>query len=1364
MLPMSTQANAPFLSLLTTLGLSALLALTGLPGVASLSGIADASDEVDSPLALSAVPPRERELRQRLQRAALAVESGNADESVERLREVLESGHLTFVDVSWMEHATSDTVTERFAGAQNSASRLVNKLTARSQRLYRQQAEPLATAALQNALLRSDADRLREVIVRFKQTHGGLRALQTLAAWSLDRGAWRVAEVAYARILNHPLLPPNQRDVTLRRIRIARDLGSNGNRPEQRTSDRLFPVPQTPAWRRESDMGSETAQLVRDAFGLHEEQSIPLLPRARPVVSGDIVLNRTPRGLSALDLNSGRTIWNATLPGTAHAAPLTVNPSLQYLVSRSLAKQLQLDTVQSRFVVDQDLVFTAEPLSSGKSPQSHTGPFGPILASPAHNGIVARFRTSGEMAWAFTASDLVKLQGDAFFTGPPTVVDDEAIGLVQVDKTLHLYALSRDTGRLRWTRPIAETPRHSSADIDWHAIACPVIEAGGTLVCPTAAGLVVGIDLVTRSPLWAIRFPRSDVPPATMDLPAKAQTPRRHWWNGWREVEFAVEKASDSSREMLVLTSPDNDAIQAIDPTDGSIVWKRHIATPLYSAGVFASRAIVVERHAISGLDLATGATAWRTPIAEPVGRGCLVELKAADQQTHSAHHVLPVRGGVFVAVRLSDGAVQSSATGHQGFAGALEFASGRFVAVQLNGVSAWTTNPVPPDVPGPAETPNDDVAARLELTHAAARKATQAGDFDAAFDLYADVLNLNPSSEIEARSIGPARRVRHDHLVQGELLDLIAAADASTRKRLRQRFEEWSQQAAASADPFALQRFASRWRGIPWVSDLAVRDEVRIGLDFARSQLDLLRLVEQQEPDASTAAAKRLAELYESRSYDRDADAVRSRFLATNPEPSHTSPWPTRTPTVSEHPERQADVGYRMIPVECQPGTLFERLNVTVSDDTRGMRLRFFGDGHSGYWQLSLPRSNSAFRGFPVLARGWGVGHFLVLRIGTELFGITPFDSSGEPRARILWSRTLADHQRLSSLQLKPSRPGFSISDLTLLDEFDRSIGTVGPVTAGTLCYQSGGKLICLDTASGRRLWERAELPRNNMCTGDGRSIWLVQPQSGDVAVIRTLDGRQTGSFRLNDLSPMDGRILAINGPIITMGEPGEETPSPKYRRIAVLDLAQREMLWSSDAIDSAKPQVEPQHLDSFFAIGTHWLGRLTPAGNLRVIDIATGGPVAECTVEQTTALRTAFHVSDAGSHVIALAETDEVSFQQVRNVYRNPPLTGTLLALDSRTGELLWQRRLAGVRLALDQPKNSPFLVLSYERKRAGENAGFESILQILDRRTGVDLRTRRGGEHEDRFVIEPNVTQNRASIRFARRSIRLDYAPAE
>lgn len=1369
MLQMSTHAR--WLPLLPArLSLAGVLCLCSLPGVTR----GDASTDDESPLAHSAMPSQERELRQRLQRVSVGIAAGDTDESIELLRDVLENGGLTFVDVSWLEPGSGHTM-ERFAGAQRTAERLLLRLSPDSQRRYRQLVEPLATAALETAVRLTDVSRLREVIVRFPQTRAGLRALQTLATRFLDRGEWRAAEVAYIRIVRHSLLPTGQREAALGRIRIARQHSIAGQRrspvdsPDHRLSARLFPAPEMPIWNRESESGRKTALVVRDAFVVHDEQSIPLLPRARPVVSGDVVFHRTLSGLTALNIESGQTLWNATLPGSAEAAPLTMNPSLQNLVSRSLSKQLQLDTVQSRFVVDADLLVTAEPLGHGRRPQlAPRGPFGGAAASPAHNGIVARYRKDGSTAWAFAASDLVTLQGTTFFTGPPTIVDDAAIGLVQVAETLHLYALSRDTGKLRWTLPIAEAPRRTVADIDWHAIACPVIEVNGTLVCPTAAGLVLGIDLVTRTRLWAIRFPRADVPPVIDRLPAVTTTPRRHWWLGWREVEYTVPDHSDTldaSDAPLVLAGPDSDALLAIRPSDGSILWRRHVESPLYVAEAASSgMVVVVERHAVTGLNPTTGKTVWRTPISEPVGRGCRVNLQIADGQPVEAHHVIPVRDGGFVGVRLSDGVVQKSARGQHALVGPLEFSHGRFVTQQLTGISAWPVAASSSKVASPAAEPGDDVFERLNSIHAAAREAAAAGQLERAFQLYADVLNLNPSSDVTAPATGPALLVRHDRLVQGELLDLIDAAEVPLQQKLRSQFDLWVQKAASSADPFAVQRFVGRWRGIPWAGELAVRDEARIGLDFARSQLDLLRLVEQQQPQASITAGHRLAEMYEARSYTRDAAALRSRIDADAAASPESSIWPTRTPTVSEQSERQADVGYRTIPVECPPGTLFERLNVNVSDDPRGMRLRFSGDGNSGYWQLSLPRSNSPFRGFPMLAKGWGVGHFLVLRIGAELFGITPFDSSGEPRARILWSRSLAEHQRLSSLQFDPSRPGFSINDLTLLDEFDRPIGRVGPVTAGTLCYQSGGKLICLETANGRRVWERNELPRDNLCTGDGRSIWLIQPDSGEASVIRALDGRQMDSFQLSSVLPFSGEILAAQGNLLTVGVPAEATASLNYRRVAVVDLEQRAVRWSTDPASSTESNDDKDRQDSFFAISSRRLGRLTHNGTLHFIDVPTGETISRNPVQRPSALRTAFCVTDAGSHVIALTETAELSFQQPRSVYRNPPLTGTLLALDSHTGKLLWQRQLDGVRLALDQPRNAPFLVLSYERKRAGADAGFHSILQVLDRRTGVDLRTHRSGETEERFVIEPNAAQNRASIRFARRSIRLDFAPSK
>lgn len=1323
------------------------------------------AEQADSPFAHSAIPLQKRETRQKLVRAAAAIEADKLAEAVELLRDVLSSRELGFVDLAAITPGEIKSEARRFVGVSFAVQQLLARLSPNGLRQFRQQVDPPAEHAIQAAVQNGQASMLRDVMLRFPGTGAGLTALERLAAQHLDHGQWREAEVAWLRVADHPLLPSERIAGVRERAEVARRRSAAGVSRDAIRSPRLFPSVDAPVWQHASTAGRSTVRLVEDAFQVHASQAIARLPRARPEISGNLVIYREPNALSAVSLQTGQVVWSSSATGDNKPAPMAINPALQHLVSRSLAKQFQLDSVQSRFVVHGDLVFTAEWSRSGQRTQlkdSGLG-FGQDATSPARNGIVARNKSDGTVAWTLSAGDLPGQPENAFFPGPPTVVGQQVVGQVQVGESVRLYSADRRTGAVGWVLPVAETGGISVADADRTVTACPVIEADGTLICPTAAGLVVGIDLLTRTPAWAIRYPRSDLPPKISRLPAVVAPARRHWWAGWREIEHVTGVDPESGGSIVVLVGTDSDSIHAVDADSGAIRWQRVVSNPLYLAGTTEFGTVIsVERHAVAAFSIGSGEEIWRTPLHEPLGRGSLIDLSGPELKA-DPHLVTPVRGNRFAAVRLSDGAVQLSDVGLIDFAGAMTFGNGRFVTQQTGGVSAW--EPAAEAVTRPTVDPllANGVESPLIKLHVAARNATRAGDFMKALKLYGDVLNGNPSSDVTAVSIGPARRVRHDRLIQGEVLDLISSADAEVRAELRQQFDVWAQQAADSADPFAIQRFVERWRGIPWVNSLAMRDEARIGFSFARSQLELLRLIDANvdgnanvEPDAN-AAARRLAGMYESRRYTRDAEAIRRMAGLEGDDARNSSPWPDRQPTSSEQTERQADVGYRIIPVKCEPGTLFQRLNVAISDDTNGMRIRFFGDGNSGYWQISLSRGNGAFRGFPMLARGWGIGHLVVLRVGAELFGITPYDASGEPRARILWTRSLIDFQRLGSLQFDASTPGFSINDLTFLDGFDRPIGRVGPVSADALCYQTGGRLICLDTATGRRLWERAELPRNRIVTGDSSSIWLIDRDTGHVQVVRTIDGRQTGEFELWDIAPFAGTILKTHGSIIVLGEHPNDEPSMRYRRVAVLDLSERETLWT------ANRPANGGDADAYFSVGSNWLGRLSHNGSLSVLDVLTGRVVSEFGIARPSGLRTAFCVSDVESHVIALTSTDELSFQQPRNVYRNPPLTGTLLAIDSRNGTLKWQRRLEGVRLALDQPKNAPLLVLSYEKKRAGENTGFDSILQVLDRRTGEDLRIRRGGASEDRFFIEPNSPQNRVSIRFSRRSIRFDYSAA-
>ena len=446
---------------------------------------------------------------------------------------------------------------------------------------------------------------------------------------------------------------------------------------------------------------------------------------------------------------------------------------------------------------------------------------------------------------------------------------------------------------------------------------------------------------------------------------------------------------------------------------------------------------------------------------------------------------------------------------------------------------------------------------------------------------------------------------------------------------------------------------------------------------------------------------------------------------------------------------------------MECEPGTLFDRLNVAINprnsrDDTV---LRFYGDGISGSWQIVLATSASPLKSVGRLYRGWGIGHFLVLQLGAELFRISPFDSSGEPRVQRLWSIDMAEGNRQEDHQYAPAVPGFSEDELTMLDAFGRPLTKVGPVRAGYLCFQTRGKLVCLDTSTGHRLWQRYELPRQAISTGDGQHVFLIQPEEDVVTVLRAVDGATISQFRLSDAVGFRGIALQVSDNHVLIAE--QSSDAEKYpeqlriSRIAALNLQSAKVDWSA--------RIAPE--STVFAVSSRWLGILQATGELAIVKNSSGRKVSISTVQRPVQIRAVHVTSDASSHVIALSETVESGFLNGRaedGGPRNPPVTGHLLAIDAVSGNLLWQRPVDRIRFLLDQPKNTPCLVLTYRRSSAPESEAIESVLHVMNRESGTDILNRRVSGSVPAFTFEPHADQNRLSIRMARKSIRFTFEP--
>lgn len=666
------------------------------------------------------------------------------------------------------------------------------------------------------------------------------------------------------------------------------------------------------------------------------------------------------------------------------------------------------------------------------------------------------------------------------------------------------------------------------------------------------------------------------------------------------------------------------------------------------------------------------------------------------------------------------------------------------------------------------SESPSrDDVESQIEILQKGAEVAQRIGAHELSMRLMLNLLELNPAGEIEGLQTGPRRVVRYDRYIVGRMLDVLPAADSEARNGLRAVFDERIRSVTDSRDPFAVQRFASRLQGFPWAAKPALRSDARIGQTFTQTQSNLLSLAGNADPRIAFEATESLIDLYESRSYAFDAAALKLRLIENdhNSTPDkaksllktlQTSEWPDGAPKVTERSERFVESNWMILPVECQSGTLFQRLNVSITPGTQrnGTVVRFFGDGNSGYWDLRLPRSRSPFRAVWTLPKAWGLGHFVVLRLGADLFGITPYDTNGEPRARLHWTVETAEESRLVSHRFDAGVAGFREADLLFLDAFDRAVAQVGPVRPGYLCYRTKGRLVCLDPATGRRLWERSEWPRNADCVGDDSSVIIVERDTGRITVLRSADGKTIATHILPHLAPDAGsmQMLRTNGVQALFGNADNPDRPMEYASVERVHLGDGTTQWSA----------KPKPGAVVFAIGRRWIGMLDTDGHLQVHDWTTGQLVSKFQVDRPQDLKTVHCASDMRSHVLGMSSVAEPAFQQagqIRGGYRLPRIQGTMITIDAFTGDFLWQAPVPGWQFPIDQPKDVPFLTLT-SRRISGEGESAENRLHLVDRRTGRVLFSRGGLPARQLFGIEPFAGQSRAVIRLPRSSIRLEY----
>ncbi len=285
-------------------------------------------------------------------------------------------------------------------------------------------------------------------------------------------------------------------------------------------------------------------------------------------------------------------------------------------------------------------------------------------------------------------------------------------------------------------------------------------------------------------------------------------------------------------------------------------------------------------------------------------------------------------------------------------------------------------------------------------------------------------------------------------------------------------------------------------------------------------------------------------------------------------------------------------------------------------------------------------------------------------------------------------------------------------------------ALGSVGPLTFDTLCYQTGEELLAVmpysmtATKTPKIQWRRSGTPAGSEILGDSDFVVLVPPQQDRLLVYRTADGAQLAERRMPpgrvDRKRCDwGRLV-----LVSRTEKADAT-RPERLTWAMYDPVSDKEVWTQT-----------------FPTGTLWapvngsdLAFLQPGGTLQLLDHQTGQTLwaAALPAQSVAPAEFTVHIDEERMYVHMwhpMSPGQDPIMEEISS--KNGSITlvnGLVVALERRTGQILWSRPMEQQLFHANVPAGSGLLAYIARRQRESAPSVKSSYttLVLLNRRTG-------------------------------------------
>ena len=1110
------------------------------------------------------------------------------------------------------------------------------------------------------------------------------------------------------------------------------------------------------------------------------ERGQPVLPAMHPLVVGDTLLMRTVGSLLAVDLTTGKRLWQSAVEEEPEPVPTASGRSTpevqkqQMLLLSGVSQRVFSDAIYGTLSSDGLRVFAVEDMELGGPgmPRMIRGVLVPGRiarrnfpgaggdAQPCNRLAAYDIRT-GKLLWNLggpTGPHALKL-AETFFLGPPLPLMGQLYVLAETKGEIRLMALEAATGELIWSQQLAMAEENVDESPVRRLAGASPSHADGILVCPTSAGAVVGVDLATRSLLWGYCYNqvpqdgrrRVGVARIVIGGTADSSSPTR-WIDG---------SATISNRRVLI-APVESQYLYCLDLIDGRLLWKCLRQDDLYVACVDGDNVVLVGRKGVRAIKLADGSPAWngRTTTlpadAMPSGRGF-----ASD-----GRYYLPLSNAEIAGIDLSDGRTARVARSRQGAVpGNLIGSRGQIISQGLTAVDAFRQRD----------------AARKEVRR---RLATDPKDAEA-IALEGEIL-LDAGQRAEAiAAFRRAYAIDHDprthELLRDVMLEGLLTEFAVYRRsseEIERLLDSDSQRATfLRAMATGLRHAGESTEAMAYYQKLMDLDPDRRPLDeidktllvrrdrWIRGQLAGLRadadekavaeidqlvaaslekalaaksveplqqfLDDYGEMPPAAAAREELARRLTDAGRLLEAELAGAQITPTAKpaETSKQSTWPTGLVEVESSTKQNRSIRHGRTGVEFRGGQepLFGDLLLRF-DANRQAIVGFDGLGNET-WQVPLSQGQQK-RGYPQgnFNHARANGHVLLVALGWRIAAIDMLGLGKDGSPRLLWCHDLVDlgddmaHRQFAMLGMPPPLQmrhfGYTSERLNLLAAAGRRY----------VCFQRLRHITAVDPISGETLWTRRDLPSDCTLFGDDQYIFAVPPNSDEAVVLRALDGITLGTRKIpravyhQRLAGGADRFAFNSFHDTCLATLGRNMllwwPEGNRRVLTLVDPLEGRDLWPERRFSAGARAC---------VVADEVVGVMEPNGRFVLVSLDDGRTLSDVKLESEPAL-TDITLFRSGDQYFLLTNSAHAagnppSMQPMPGGAHKPIYRGRLYALD-RQGKPTWPAPalIKNQFLMNNQPDRLPvvlFAVQRYEQKKG--RVRFKATVLCIDKRDG-------------------------------------------